>query len=575
MYLMSKNMLKKATPLVLSVLTACAPAGKDGATGADGAPGAVGVDGADAKVCAITPIVGGAAGATITCDDGTTASVSGGDTGTDGTGCTAVSNGDGTLTVTCGASAPVVITPTDEVAGCDVFLGSVDYANPAARAAVAGCRTIIGDLNINDLEDGVDLSGLAELRVLNGALSITNLIEAAALPRLTRIDRSLSVESLDVALSFPALVRVGGRLSLSSINGAEEAADATLIDLPVLEVVRDTLQLSGVRGQTLVFPALQTILFGELQVSGCSSTISFPVLTAVQGNISISNNSGLSSFSAPALARANGAISTNGNNALTSFDLSGLRSIRFGFPVEFVNNPLLPACFVPLRATDGTQNIFISGMLPADEASCDNCPGVANENQADLDFDNTGDACDVDVDGDTILDGVDPSPRNGLVCGDSDSDTCDDCSRAGLPDVANDGVDTDGNGACDGVLDAAAGDRCEFTNADNSLMVCAREVNQPTAVELCIAHGGRLYEPRSQQAIDDGLTLSSRDPQRNPWVGMTFDAGTASYLTAPTAVTPLVPPVAFFGGGICVFVEFNRYGTSNCAVPRAFACEQN
>ena len=67
----------------------------------------------------------------------------------------------------------------------------------------------------------------------------------------------------------------------------------------------------------------------------------------------------------------------------------------------------------------------------------------------DTDSDLLADVCDPDDDGDTVADGEDSAPLDQFACRDLDNDTCDDCSVLGLPDVANDGIDTDGDGACD------------------------------------------------------------------------------------------------------------------------------
>ncbi len=66
-----------------------------------------------------------------------------------------------------------------------------------------------------------------------------------------------------------------------------------------------------------------------------------------------------------------------------------------------------------------------------------------------------------DRDGDGIPDDDDPFPDDPMRCGDTDADTCDDCSVAGASDPANDGPDADGDGTCDagegGGLDGGAG----------------------------------------------------------------------------------------------------------------------
>lgn len=100
----------------------------------------------------------------------------------------------------------------------------------------------------------------------------------------------------------------------------------------------------------------------------------------------------------------------------------------------------------------------------------DNCPGVSNPDQADLDQDGIGDACDPDADGDGVNDGIDncagvANPGQEDSDGDGIGDACDpvddrDTDLDTIPDVGDncpadpntDQADVDGDGigdACD------------------------------------------------------------------------------------------------------------------------------
>jgi len=90
---------------------------------------------------------------------------------------------------------------------------------------------------------------------------------------------------------------------------------------------------------------------------------------------------------------------------------------------------------------------------------CEDCQGgtfAAADDGLDFDGDLLCDSGDPDDDNDGVGDGSDPAPMDPDVCGDSDSDSCDDCARGtddlgAQPDVdaGNDGLDTDGDGLCD------------------------------------------------------------------------------------------------------------------------------
>jgi hypothetical protein len=89
--------------------------------------------------------------------------------------------------------------------------------------------------------------------------------------------------------------------------------------------------------------------------------------------------------------------------------------------------------------------------------NADNCVAVANEDQADLDGDKRGDACDGDIDGDGVANGDDRFPRDKAESKDSDGDLIGDNADK-FPYDAKETVDADGDGIGDN------GDNCRTTS---------------------------------------------------------------------------------------------------------------
>lgn len=77
----------------------------------------------------------------------------------------------------------------------------------------------------------------------------------------------------------------------------------------------------------------------------------------------------------------------------------------------------------------------------------DNCEFVANTDQLNSDADAQGNECDPDDDNDGRIDTLDTQDLDPNVCGDSDSDQCDDCTSATYNPAA-DGADLDTDGLC-------------------------------------------------------------------------------------------------------------------------------
>ena len=103
----------------------------------------------------------------------------------------------------------------------------------------------------------------------------------------------------------------------------------------------------------------------------------------------------------------------------------------------------------------------------------DNCAAEANVDQADLDGDGAGDACDPDVDGDGVANGDDAFPTDGSESSDRDGDGIGDNADR-FPDDANESTDADDDGVGDGAdncKDAANTDQADL-DGDGEGNVC-------------------------------------------------------------------------------------------------------
>jgi hypothetical protein len=195
------------------------PPGPTGPPGADGQDGAPGADGADGTSCTVTDNLDGSR--TISCTDGTSATVSDGAPGADGadglpgvdgTSCTVNDNGDGSKTISCTDGTSVIVSDgvqgpqgppgTDTLGGLSCANGQVAKWNSATLNwecanddSVAG-----GGGTVTQVDTGAGLtggpitstgtisvpnSGITNEMLQNDAIDITPGVGLSATPRLT------------------------------------------------------------------------------------------------------------------------------------------------------------------------------------------------------------------------------------------------------------------------------------------------------------------------------------------------------------------------------------------------------
>ena len=95
-----------------------------------------------------------------------------------------------------------------------------------------------------------------------------------------------------------------------------------------------------------------------------------------------------------------------------------------------------------------------------------------------------------DMDADDVVDDLDPAPNDPRVCGDSDSDGCDDCSLRERSRPADDGYDPNGDGQCELALDYAC-------------MNGANAASDPYRTEACVVFA-HINNDRAHFSVEAG-----------------------------------------------------------------------
>ncbi|MDD9889533.1 MAG: thrombospondin type 3 repeat-containing protein [Gammaproteobacteria bacterium] len=266
---------------------------------------------------------------------------------------------------------------TETPSGSNAFVGNYRYNNQNTDGiAVSG---LSGD-NWTIIIDSVDFGNILSRKAAGGGLSAGagNL----CLTDLPDLDLTMGNEyRLTPEGNIPSGAPVDATV-LAAVAGPDQEVD---VNTPV--------QLDGSASSPL-----DEINFIWAQVGGPLVTLDDP--TSAMPTFTSPNIGGVLTFSLIVGRQSNGELSDP----------------------DFVNVTVID----PDSDGDGVEDI------------ADNCPAIANPDQADLDGDSIGDACDPDIDGDGVEDSADNcpvtvNPDQADLDGDGIGDACD-------PDIDGDGV---------------------------------------------------------------------------------------------------------------------------------------
>jgi hypothetical protein len=227
-------------------------------------------------------------------------------------------------TVTCGAAAeptPVTTDGTVLVSFPSLLSSSTCAVSCGEQSAPSEFSVHVGDISTADALDAVSSVDAVVGRIaLDEALARRVLSSSAAVITGDVTLRDSDNAANDVFVRFASLRVIGGSLVLDGVD-----------DLPSLQDIDQDEVLDedgdGV-ADDFSFPVLSSII-GELSITGNGSlsTISLPSLASIGTSLSITGNGSLSTISLPSLASIGTSLSITGNGSLSTISLTSLRQI--------------------------------------------------------------------------------------------------------------------------------------------------------------------------------------------------------------------------------------------------------
>lgn len=414
--------------------------------------------------------------------------------------------------------------------------------------------TLQGNQSISAVYGGYNNAGLELAGSASTGTLIVNALPAPNAPVITA--------PVDGLVTTNPNVLVSG----SGVAGATLTIRASSSNIGTL-----TIPASGSFSTTVVLPYGAFALTFVQTTSGGTSPEAGPINVTVRPpvpTINTPSNGFVLVYTSPSLAISGtgvpgAVVSVSDNGApIGSFTVDAGGNFSGSVTLAIGSHALVFAQSINGATSDSTA--AINGTVTADSDGdgfndvVDNCPTIANTDQANLDGDAQGDVCDADDDNDGVNDGNDNCPRAananqanrdgdalGDVCDDSDNDgafdSTDNCPTAYNPDQVDQDADGRGN-VCDNCMNVANADQADTDN-DGTGNACDQTPN----VALPSNDGSAVVNPSSAQTVTTG----------NGWFSIYFPAGAISGST-PTTVSidgrPTAPDVRLMttsgaGGG--------------------------
>ena len=367
---------------------------------------AAGCSGNNAKSCTTTT---SGDVQTLTCPDGTSATVNKGGAGTTGTpgkttlvsvvaepagtncgnGGSAIetgidTNGDGTLAATEVTSTSYVCSTTSPTS--DTIVGSVIVRNSFDLAQLAGVKTITGDLFVTQI-DGLTSISLPSLEHIRGGLVMYSVsLTSVSMPALVDVGRRMQMrdDSNDgtiTSLGFGSLTKVGSLSlqqlyalpdlsGLSHLANVEEDIDLGNLSVTTLDPITaafgtaaGSIYIQSNDNLTDVSALSSLVGIGSLYISSCPIT-DLP-LTSLTSVIDFQvKNTDVATISAPLLTKIDGQAVVESNDSLTSISFGSLLTVGSSMYVDGL--PLLTSLWLPkLKTVTGQLFISSNPVLPS------------------------------------------------------------------------------------------------------------------------------------------------------------------------------------------------------------------